>query len=164
MKVIFLDIDGVLNSGPYTDAMKQDPNFKPRELSMEWWAEGLDPAAVKLLNSLVERTGAKVVVSSTWRLHTTVGWLQRVLRMRGYEHRVHGMTERFVGRDRSYEIMRWLATTKAEQFVVLDDKREADIAGHFVKTDSEVGLTEELVEKAVRILGEDRDACLAISH
>jgi hypothetical protein len=156
VKVIFLDFDGVLNSGPYTDSLKQKVNFKPRELSMDWWAEGLDPVCVKLLNKLVERTGAVIVVTSTWRLHATLGWLQRVLRMRGFEHRVYGATERHVGQARSYEIQRWLGTKRLEQFVILDDDDKANIAGHFVKTDPEVGLTVGLVEKAVKILSESQ--------
>jgi len=152
VRVVFLDFDGVLNSGPYTDAMGQDPNFQPRELSMEWWAQGLDPVAIEHLNSIVERTDAKVVVSSTWRLHATIGWLQRVLRLRGYRHRVRGKTERCAGYDRSYEIQMWLAKNPTSHFVILDDRDDAGIAGHFVRTDPEVGLTAELVEKAVEIL------------
>jgi len=158
MKVVFLDIDGVVNSGPYKDKLQQEANFQPPALSMAWWAEGIDPEPVKLLNALLKRTGAKVVVSSTWRLGATEAWLQRVLEMRGFEGEVIGMTERHHGRNRSYEIMRWLATTRVEGFVILDDEREADIPGHFVKTDFEVGLTDVDVERAVAILGESQGA------
>jgi hypothetical protein len=54
MKVIFLDIDGVLNC-------KKTPN--PRDLPYI-----VDAKLLARLNSLLERTGAKVVLSSTWRV------------------------------------------------------------------------------------------------
>jgi hypothetical protein len=54
MKVIvFLDIDGVLNC-------KKTPN--PRKLPYI-----IDPKLLKRFEGLLERTGAKVVLSSTWR-------------------------------------------------------------------------------------------------
>ena len=55
-KVIFLDIDGVMNS---VNTRPQDP----RGL-----IDFLDPRNVSVLNAIVEATGAVVVVSSTWRL------------------------------------------------------------------------------------------------
>ncbi len=48
MKVIFLDVDGVLNSTP------SGPDF--------------EPGLVVWLNRLVDLSGAGVVVSSSWRL------------------------------------------------------------------------------------------------
>ena len=53
MKVIFLDIDGVLNC-------RKTPN--PRKLPYI-----VDPKLLKRFKRLVERTGAKVVLASTWR-------------------------------------------------------------------------------------------------
>ncbi len=53
MKVIFLDIDGVLNC-------KKTPN--PRKLPYI-----VDTKLLERFESLLERTGAKVVLSSTWR-------------------------------------------------------------------------------------------------
>jgi Swiss Army Knife RNA repair-like protein len=52
MKAIFLDIDGVLNC-------KKTPN--PRKLPY------IDPHLLKHLETVLERTGARVVLSSTWR-------------------------------------------------------------------------------------------------
>lgn len=97
-KVLFLDFDGVINSTAFHETReKQKPNFEPAKLSMEWWAEGIDPDAVGRLNGLLKRTGAKVVVSSSWRLGTDRAWLQRVLEMRGFEGDVIGITERYTG-------------------------------------------------------------------
>jgi hypothetical protein len=54
MKVIFLDIDGVLNCS-------KTPN--PRKLPYV-----VDKKLVARLNKLLDRTGAKIVLTSSWRL------------------------------------------------------------------------------------------------
>lgn len=55
--VIFLDVDGVLNS-------KFWENEHQREISN---GKYIDPEAVKLLRSLVKRTNAKIILHSGWR-------------------------------------------------------------------------------------------------
>jgi hypothetical protein len=59
MKIIFLDIDGVLNC---EDAYKNGFCRKNDEYGQDFY-----PPSSNLLNQLIEETGAKVVVSSTWR-------------------------------------------------------------------------------------------------
>ncbi len=56
MRVIFLDIDGVLNSHR-TAAAYREPLMRK-----------LDPVSVKLLHRIVSKADAKLVISSTWRL------------------------------------------------------------------------------------------------
>src|SRR5512143_2968414 len=59
MKILFLDIDGVLNYGKYIkrlDGQFDDPKNQ------------IDPEAVVRLNAITDLTGCKIVVSSTWRL------------------------------------------------------------------------------------------------
>ena len=63
-KIVFLDIDGVLNSElHYVEKSQQqladEIGYPLSEISR---------SAVSLLNQIVEKTGAKVVISSTWRL------------------------------------------------------------------------------------------------
>lgn len=53
MKIIFLDIDGVLNC-----------KFTKKEI---FWFAFVSPQKIELLKQLIERSGAKVVLSSTWR-------------------------------------------------------------------------------------------------
>ena len=59
MKVIFLDIDGVLNSAKYFDRIK---NLEITEIE-----EQIDIKKVELLKKAVDETGAKVALSSSWR-------------------------------------------------------------------------------------------------
>ena len=65
--MIFLDIDGVL--APIR----------------QWDRYGdVDPACIQVLNEIVARGGADVVVSSTWRYGKTVAELQEILDARRF--------------------------------------------------------------------------------
>ena len=59
-KIIFLDIDGVLNSDEYLEALPP--------VSTE--LDDIDESKVQLLKEIVERTGAQIVLSSSWRKMT----------------------------------------------------------------------------------------------
>lgn len=65
MKVIFVDFDGVLNSGVWTRERRTLDRIWGDAKSDALWT--LEPAKVELLNQAITRTGAKVVVSSSWR-------------------------------------------------------------------------------------------------
>ena len=55
MKIIFLDIDGVLNSKAYDS--KRDWNKQTN----------IDETRLPLIKQIVEATDAKIVLTSTWR-------------------------------------------------------------------------------------------------
>ena len=64
MKIIFLDIDGVLNS----DTWEKSKAFK----NGVYPSNSFDPFSVQLLNNIINETQAKVVLTSTWRLKFTL--------------------------------------------------------------------------------------------
>ena len=69
MKILFLDFDGVLNC--YDDIGRgPDP---------------INPAAVARLNVIVARTGARIVITSSWRLRYPLDALRARLAMAGFE-------------------------------------------------------------------------------
>jgi len=157
MKIVFLDFDGVLNSTAYTLTLDHE---KYKNMSTEWWAYGLDDKAVARLNTLVDRTGAKVVISSSWRMGFPTVALQRMLDIRGFNSVLYGQTPYSAGVERWEEIEVWLkGHPEVTSYVILDDDSDANIEGHFVQTDVQVGLTDADVERAVQILensgGED---------
>lgn len=157
MVVVFLDIDGVLNSEQYMKTKKGTVYAEGFQYpGLEWWADGLDPEAMERLNRLVERTGAEIVVSSTWRLGGDVEWLQKILEMRGFRGRVIGVTPRYGDGPRSREIAAWVDRFGPKRYVVLDDDSDAEIPGKTVRTSFRCGLTDEDVDKAVGILGEKK--------
>lgn len=127
MRVIFLDIDGVL----WTvggDMLSQKLKIKHPD------HRELDPTRVVLLEELLSRyTDVKVVVSSTWRLGRTIKELQEILGPI-IGPRIIGKTVSLRGKDnrseqRGREITHWLKNTteKVTDVIILDD--DADMIG-----------------------------------
>ena len=55
-KVLFLDIDGVLN-----------PKWWDRKKHVDIYGGAFDPKAVANLAQIIEKTGAEIVISSSWK-------------------------------------------------------------------------------------------------
>jgi hypothetical protein len=90
MKVIFLDIDGVLNSQDWY-VYRRD-NVEMDSVSAQYPFYEFDPRAVERLNRLIEVTGAKLVISSSWRSGETVETLQGLMDRVGVKGEVIGLT------------------------------------------------------------------------
>jgi hypothetical protein len=166
MKVIFLDIDGVLNHQGYLNDKKQAGKeliAKPED----WYGpHQIDPEKTVLLNRIVEETGAVVVICSTWRKRFSRTEMQDILYERGFTGRLWDFTpspfQKSSGRWSSTgdEIAKWLAKARAESpgadlvYVVLDDNdiHNAQVAPCHVRTSMERGLEEYEVEWAIRML------------
>lgn len=115
----------------------------------------IDPKAVKLLNRLVEETNAKIVVSSSWRGDYA---LQTIFSLAGIIEPIYGETPRSKHRQRGAEIETWLEKRQEPyRYVILDD--DSDMldtqCNNFIHTDWKVGLTEENVNDAIKILNND---------
>jgi len=78
IRVIFLDIDGVLN---HTIWWRNQEKNNPNEDEYPYCH--IDPSSVKLLNKLIATTNAKVVISSVWKSRG-VEQLQKILDARGF--------------------------------------------------------------------------------
>lgn len=138
MKVIFLDIDGVL-------------------ITRETCRKGfgiVDPNCVALLNKLTDETGAVFVLSSCWRIG------QEVIELR--EQLIKwGVTGKLIGRTgetddiRGKEIARWILDCPREidNFVILDDDKDmGTFMDRLVQTTFEHGLQQEHVDKIKSML------------
>jgi hypothetical protein len=154
MKIIFLDIDGVLNSD-----------------TTECGAEGyrLDAAAALRLNSIVQQTGARIVVTSDWRRYYGLPRCIEILCAHGLCAEIIDATPNLEKRNtledddfdapeyferlRRSEIEAWLGAHEVECFVVLDDLAvfERDHP-NMVQTNASTGLTELEATRAVEIL------------
>jgi hypothetical protein len=149
LKIIFLDIDGVLNSDHYIAEREASPTA---EL---WTSADLDPTAIRALNAIIVRTGAKVVVSSSWRHHHTLDELTTILRERGFVGDLIDATPRMYGESRGTEIRTWIRVQGVADLsiVVLDDEPPtAELDPRWVRTDPSRGLTELEVERAAALL------------
>lgn len=154
MKIIFLDIDGVLNSRAYD--RKRNWNEQT----------DIDETRLPLVKSIVDRTGAKIVLSSTWREHWSIHpelcdvdgvYINKTFAKYGLE--IYDKTPDLgIRAERRDEIAEWLGRSrqKIDSFVIIDDYRYgwADLSDNFVKTNPNfgLGLEREHAEKAVEIL------------
>jgi hypothetical protein len=137
MKVIFLDMDGVLNSADYLARWRKGEQRKKQIRNKEdRWVEMIDKKAVKLLNEVIEATDAKVVISSTWRILNSADMMQSYLNKKGFKGEVIGQTPRMPFDQRGDEIKRWLDTHKnIESFVIFDDDSDMDaVKERFIHT------------------------------
>lgn len=104
-KFIFLDIDGVMNSNLFYSERTQDKRYndwiKEHPQRIAWNACNIDPRAVERLNRLTDATGAKIVVSSTWRSDSN---LQEVFNLVGIKEPIHDITPYMRSRHRGPQI------------------------------------------------------------
>lgn len=155
-KIIFLDIDGVLNSRTYFNSRKQIRDI----------ADNLDPVAIGYLNQLIKDTGAYVVISSTWRMHHSKEELIELLSSRGFKGVIIGCTPVLSSPHtvRGNEIHSWMRENPEiigtpvcdfNSYVILDD--DSDMLywhkDNFILVDGFVGLTPNVVYRATRLLG-----------
>ena len=147
MKIIFLDFDGVLNSSEHMATLTNE------SLSIEH--KQLDRKAVGRLNWITDEMGAKIVISSTWRILHKIDELKEFLKMAGCTGQVIGVTPK-LGKHRGLEIKQWLDEhPNVESFVILDDDSDMDgVMEHLVKTEWKLGLQDEHVKLAIKMLSQ----------
>lgn len=146
-KIIFLDIDGVLNRSTSPMAGRYFP---------------CEPENVACLNRLLAVTGAGLVITSDWRRLMSWDTLCAVLTRRGVCGDFVGKTPS-LDRDgpfgrrpvRGHEVDAWIREERFEgEFVILDDRGDLEPHGHrLVRTLPEFGLVEADVERAVGLFG-----------
>ena len=157
MKIVFLDIDNVLNCATSVS-------------NCNGWV-GIDTVLVRKLAKIIQETNAEIVLTSTWKenfipgaykqTHQEAKYLSNKLRKQGLK--VYDKTI-----DRNYNrgegIMNWLnAHTNITAWVVLDDhyfddfyKYEEAILKRWIWVNSKTGLTDEDVEEAIEILNDNK--------
>ncbi len=173
-RVIFLDVDGVLNSQKFMHFKEGQTtrHFGIGDTEFERNRSMIDPEAVRILNKITDETKADLVISSTWRR-----FFDSQSDMRGFFKAV-GVTGRIIGRTPSDDtLVRETLMTKSDykcdhglrvqrgheiycyllqwysvmpEFVILDDDSDmADWKDHLVQTRNEEGLTPFEINKVL---------------
>jgi len=148
-RILFLDIDGVLNSAEWFAKMQADA------LSRRPISHMIDDGCVDRLNRLLDASGADVVVSSSWRLVHTLAEIRSALKSKGFTGRIIAKTPSYRG-SRGSEIQAWLTAHErdAEDIVILDDDSDmGHLASSHVCTSWGVGLTDADVSRALALFG-----------
>lgn len=106
MKIIFLDIDGVLATAN---------DFGVGKDKNEWDAYRFDAKCVKVLNEILEETDAEIILSSDWKKSYTLLEMRGIFAHNGVIKGPIGVTpnsqyyaDGFLEGGRGYEIKQWI--------------------------------------------------------
>ena len=135
-KVIFLDVDGVL----CIDSKLSD-------------------SCIKNLKRIVENTGAKIVLSSNWRLYEK--YYQKLVNVfKKYNLKIYSKTIDFKDM-RCLEIWIWCKKNRPDMCVIVDDRQLSYeffgpyIKNCFIKTDPKIGIAEAQVSVIISMLNKN---------
>ncbi len=177
MKVIFLDIDGVLNTSSFighfwtycqlNDLKRPETKKEFNELLRDEYGNIFDPLAVTWLRDIIERTDAKIVISSSWR-SSGLSVMQEMWKVRGLPGEVIDITpfpkdvlayekaNYYESIGRGAEVQMWLDTHKSlESYCIIDDDSDMLSDQVFVQTNEDYGITEEIAERVIRLLNKE---------
>ena len=160
-KYLFLDLDGVLNTGRFSNYLEEN--------NLQQFDEDgaiFDPNAVENLQYIIDKTHAEIILTSTWRYDGLDRMIQ-LWKNRNLPSVLAGITpdlfprgERRLKGLRGLEIYDWLNYGRGSDFGVFytyaivddeDDFLEQQLE-HLVLTDPMKGITREVANKVISIL------------
>ena len=145
MKVIFLDIDGVLNC-------EKTPN--PRKFPYV-----VDKKLLARLQKLLERTGAKVVLSSSWRLDPIGLFAAKHWRVPFMD-----VCPDMPKRSRRDEVLMWIAHhPNVSRYAIIDDEDDELDELPLFQPSCKTGITVEIVKGVEKYLGGKTDRTMRAS-
>lgn len=130
MKILFLDVDGVLNNSKLLT-----PSFCT------------DESFLAILKRIVDETECRLVLTSTWRLFPSEkAIVEKHLSSVGLV--LFDCTIDISHKARHQEIKEWLQGKSITRFAIVDDEEFAGIGleDNFFQTDEDVGLTEQIAD------------------
>lgn len=162
-KLIFLDIDGVINSKDWSDYVHSN---RDRQLT-----DMVDPNAVKKICNICEKTDARVIISSSWRTFDYNTTIQNLMKYKEFEQLIPyivGITSRYESRYSRGEEIQYLLNdirkrhyehecptknlfiedieiVEDPKYVIIDDDYDMlrNQMKYFMRTDFIHGITEE---------------------
>lgn len=138
MKILFLDIDGVVNCATTSQRHRG--------------CIGIDPYMTLLVDRIIQATGVKVVLSSNWR---KANLFRKEVREQVCTF--IAVTPGSASGQRGLEIQAWLDNQEIEQvekYAILDDDSDMleEQMPNFFKTEWQTGLTQEIADKVIQHL------------
>lgn len=152
MRVIFLDVDGVLNS---------QHSYKTQKM-----IDDMDDALIANLKKLVDAVGAEIVLSSSWRtppeFETTWNLEKKLVdRLAFFKLTLFDRTPIRKDMVRGKEIKDWLKDhPEVTEFIIIDDDSSdiavfTDLLPVFLHTNWKVGLTKKDVNTGIKMFNEN---------
>ena len=148
MRYILLDFDGVVTSKTYSRQCHEN-HCRKNIYDLDWF----DPACVDALRMIVERTGAKIVVSSSWR-DLQMEQLQKIWAFIPMPGELAGTTPIWI-LTKKEAIEHWIKQHPDDRYVILDDAGLG--LDNQIRTNPDTGLVQKDAEKAITILNSSND-------
>ncbi|QNF34442.1 hypothetical protein HUW51_17555 [Adhaeribacter swui] len=152
MKVIFLDIDGVLNPAYHMHALHFHQKYGG--VAEDAYGYLFCPHTLEHLAYIVEHTHAKLVISSTWR-KKGLTFMQDLWHHRGLPGEVVDITP-VIDNIRGEEIAAWLQPNEVENFIIIDDENYLlpNQVPYLVQTDMNYGLKLSDAQQCIALLNQ----------
>jgi len=160
MKIIFLDIDGVLAT--HKEFMVNRTKFRTKypEAKALNIPYPFNSGCVKIFNEIVQETDAKIVLSSDWRLHWSLDELDEIFKFNKViksPEAVTGFSKRKMSSDleddRTWQIQNYIEEQNITEWVAVDDLNLSELGNRFVITRDNEGIKQTgLKNKIIKIL------------
>ena len=168
-KYLFLDFDGVLNTGRYAKQMKRE-GIDP----FDEYGALFDPEAIANLKHIIDQTDCKIILSTAWR-NEGIMRMRELWKDRGLSGEIYSMTPILLSTSyqdamtgemmglpqreaKALEINAWLHqyAKKDYRYAILDDENFffPKQQEHLVLTDEYEGLTERKAQQTIWILNQ----------
>lgn len=151
MKFLFVDFDGVLNSDYYLRTCNECGLI-------------IDPSRMELLKQIIDKTGAKIVLSTSWREH----WEKDCALCDEIGLQINGIFEKYcleiydktpqINTDREEQILAFLDNNPYTHFAIIDDAFLSHplLNDNFIRTANlRRGLDQNDVLNVINILSND---------
>lgn len=166
MKVLFLDIDGVVNTVGGELGIRHCTDMVAKR---DDGSEYFDPACMWYLRDIVTRTGCKIVVSSTWRIGASLEDMKAWFRCEVIKDAIIDKTPSLNSKShphlvdsrgrvqRGEEILAWLNEhPEVTRYAVLDDDGDMDaVRLNFFQTETHDGLKREVAYDVINHLNHE---------
>lgn len=159
--IIFLDIDGVLNSAQTFRSRYEEEQIDINDI-FSWYLSDISLSLVQNLNKIISGTGADIVISSSWK-NSRRDMIEPVFKAAGVLGKIVGYTPNLPcvrGEEiRQWIIEHWVIDKYRKEgeftnYVILDDDSDMLLwqKDNFVNVDNKIGLSDGDIEKVFRIL------------
>lgn len=165
MKVIFLDIDGVLATNKEFAMNRTKFQSKHPEAKEIHIPYPFNPGCVKIFNEILEETNSIIVLSSDWRLHWDLNDLDKIFKFNGVNKSPVAITSKMKRKlssdledDRSFQIKTYVDEMLPDTWVAIDDMKLTSLGVNFVRTKDNEGLKQiGIKNKIITILNNEHD-------
>lgn len=149
-KIIFLDIDGCL-------ALNYSRKTSFKLPSGDKVPYGYEPKCCNIINEILDKTDAKIVLSSDWKIHYNLGELKYIFKHNGINpdkliattvDYSNGLNSDDVS-TRTYQINEYIKDNGIEKYVVIDDMNLNSFNDKFIYCNTKLGIAEPLLKERI---------------